>query len=362
MTVSNFDPEIAYNELPTQPVSFNVNQPVILKKAIKANENLARLRWICELFPNVEIFMRSFLVREAVESNAIDEIKSTVLNVLIAESTKRLEQYVVWNERDALNYRRALIEGFEYVKKYNKIDDELIIRIQEIVEPNNVGVRDETWKKVKWPAGNFVYTPPTGKNLVFRLLHNLKTFINTEHDVDPLIKLAMIHYQFEAIHPFDEGNGKVGRILMMLYLLKVDKLDYPMLFICDYMHKNRQEYFELLLHTTKTLDFTDMIIFVLDAIEKQTSETLKKLQKIKQLMYKTEQELEWTLTIDHHRLTKILFTHPFLTIGSLAEILGITRQTVSTYVKTLEEHKIVVTKKEWKHTLFYIEEFVDLLL
>lgn len=206
-----------------------------------------------------------------------------------------------------------------------------------------------------------MYTPPEGEKVIRDLLSNLEKFINAQDTIEPLIKTGVIHYQFESIHPFYDGNGRTGRMLMILFLVLMGKLDYPVLFLSDYIHKNRTKYYQILHKAHELNDYTQIILFILDAIEHQSKITQDKIIAIKNLMDKTETAIQKHTRIDYHLCTKILFSQPFISLGDLAEKLKVTRQTAAQYVEKLETLNIIKTKKVWKTKLIYMSTFIQLL-
>lgn len=182
-----------------------------------------------------------------------------------------------------------------------------------------------------------IYTPPEGVENIRNLLANLEMFIHQmDDDIDPLIKVAVVHFQFESIHPFYDGNGRTGRILMMLYLLLTKKLEYPILFLSQYINTTRSEYYNLLNHTNQTNDYTDFILYILKGIEEQSMVTQEKIVKIHKLMDMTQLKIQQQSSIDYHKITKILFSYPFISMSKFREKMQVTKPTVSKYITTLE--------------------------
>jgi Fic family protein len=183
---------------------------------------------------------------------------------------------------------------------------------------------------------------------------------NTD-DIDPFIKMPVIHYQFESIHPFYDGNGRTGRILNVLYLVMTGKLDFPVLFLSEYINKTRQEYYRLFNATRSGADYTGFIVYLLEGIIIQARDTTEKIIRIRKLMKQTEETIA-QLNLDYHKITMILFSKPFLTVSDFAEALGLTRQSATKYISLLEDKSILSSIKVGKNKLIYIQSFINILI
>ena len=181
-----------------------------------------------------------------------------------------------------------------------------------------------------------------------------------DDDIDALIKMPVLHYQFESIHPFYDWNGRTWRILNILYLILAKKLDFPILFLSEYINKNKSKYYELLNETHKSWDYSEIIIYFLEAIIEQSEKTGKKILQIKNLMEKTEKGIE-NLNLDYAKITKLLFSNPFSYIKHFEEWLDITNRTATRYIQKLEENNIIKSVKIWRNKLVFIPEFIELL-
>ncbi|MDQ7009696.1 MAG: Fic family protein [Candidatus Gracilibacteria bacterium] len=354
-----FDKNIAYNDLPLLPGKFDYEQKEILKLTIKASEALSKLNGLLYLVPNIEILISPLLTKESVESSAIENINTTTLKVLQSQALP--EKNIAGAEKEVLHYHNAILKGFENIKKYGGIGYNFLIETQSIIEPNKTGIRKLPGTVIANGFGETLYTPPSGKENIDKLLTNLEKFINDmEDDIDPLIKMPVIHYQFESIHPFYDGNGRTGRILNVLYLVLTKKLDFPVLFLSEYINKTKGKYYKLLNKTTNTNDYTNLIIYFLEAIIEQSKNTGEKILKIKELMSEKEEKIE-KLNMDYSKVTKILFSFPFLSVNELANKLEISRQAVTNNISKLEENNVVESIKIGRNKLIFIPEFIALL-
>ena len=354
-----FDKNIPNNNLKLLPWDFDYNQIKFLKLAIKATWKLEKLNWLIYLLPNKEILISPLLIKESVESSAIENIHTTTIKVL--QSKAMWWKHISWPEKEVLHYQEAILKWFELVKKYNWIWYNFFLEIQKIIEPNKTWIRTLPWTIIADGAWNAVYTPPEGKENIEKLLLNLEKFLNNfDDDIDPLIKMPVIHYQFESIHPFYDGNGRTWRIINILYLILAKKFDFPVLFLSEYINSSKNVYYDLLNKTHKTWDYSDLIVYLLEWVIKQADKTWEKILKIKDLMKQTEQKIS-TLNMDYSKITNLLFSKVFLDTLTIEKELKISNRTVLRYIVKLEENNVVKSVKIWKNKLVFISEFVEIL-
>ncbi|MDR0860233.1 MAG: Fic family protein [Candidatus Peribacteria bacterium] len=239
----------------------------------------------------------------------------------------------------------------------------MLIAIQNVLEPTKEGIRKLPGTVIaNASTGEIFHTPPEGEENIRRLLGNLEMFMNeTDDDIDPLIKLGVMHYQFESIHPFYDGNGRTGRMLMILYLLLTEKLEYPVLFISEFINQSRSQYYQTLNGTSKSGDYTKIILYMLEAVSQQAQQTEKKILNIKTLMETVEKTMQQKLNVDYHKIATVLFSNPYITITKFAEEMGVVRQTITRYVAQLEGLGIIKTESLGNSTLISIPEFIGLL-
>lgn len=348
-----FDPKIPF-QIPLLPTDFDFNQVDILKLALKANNTLSKLNWLILLLPNPELLVKPLLSKESVESSAIENIFTTTNELLKSETIDKSK--VKWPEKEVTSYKEALLYSFDFIKKNSFIHTNLLVNIWEIIEPNKWWIRKIPWTVIANSHWETLYTPPVWEDSIRKYLKNLEDFINDfEDDIDPLIKVWVIHYQFESIHPFHDGNGRTWRILMVLYLVLSWKLDYPILFLSEFINKNKIDYYNTLNDTSRTWDFKDIIIFILKAIEKQADVTAKKIIAINKLINELNEK------INDDKLVKFIFSNPFISIKFMSENLWITRQTASKYIKNLENLWLFDSLDYWKTKLYYNKDFINIL-
>lgn len=348
-----FDPKIPFN-IPLLPTNFDFDQIDILKLALKANNSLSKLNGLMLLLPNPQLLVKPLVSKESVSSSAIENIFTTTQELLKAETINKNK--IKWPEKEVVSYKEALLYGFEFIKKEWILHTNLLIEIWAIVESNKWGIRKIPWTVIANNLWKTIYTPPVWENNIRNYMRNLEEFINNFDDnIDPLIKAGIIHYQFESIHPFYDWNGRTWRILMVLYLVLSWKLDYPILFLSEYINKNKIDYYKILNNTSKTWDYKDIIMFILNAIEKQSQITAQKIIDINKLIKRLNKK------INNEKIVKYIFSNPFISIKNMSEDLKITRQTASKYIKSLENSKTLEAINYWRNILYFNEEFIKIL-
>ena len=354
-----FDPKIPNNSLPLLPGDFDYEQVDILKATIAANNAISKLNWLARLLPNVDLLMAPLLVKESVESNKIENINTTTVKVLQSEAVYA-GKIATGPEKEVLHYREALFLGQEKMWLYGGLPSNLLIEIQQILEPKKQWIRSISGTAIT-KNNEIIYTPPEWESNIRDFLSNLEVFIHDADDIDPLIKVAVLHFQFESIHPFYDGNGRTGRILMLLYLLLTKKLEYPILFLSEYINKTRTDYYTLLNKTNQTNDYTDFVLYILKWIEEQSLITQEKIEKICQLMDTIQSTIQGHSSLDYHKITQLLFSYPFMSVSKFQDKMAVTKPTVSKYISILEKQNIIQKVKIGRKVLIFIPQFIDLL-
>ncbi|MGB6128886.1 MAG: Fic/DOC family N-terminal domain-containing protein [Psychrilyobacter sp.] len=351
----------ANNNLKKLPPIKNIETIKILKQLNRSSRALAELKAYSELIPNKEILISSLALQEAKASSEIENIITTNDSLYKAEVMQNIKIDV--NTKEVLNYKEALWKGVELIKDRGFITTNMIIDIQEALEKNSGGIRKIPGTALKNAiTDEVVYTPPTGENLIRDLLKNLEDYYNIEDDVDPLIKLAIAHYQFEAIHPFYDGNGRTGRILNILYLLKENLLDSPILYLSSYIIKHKNQYYKLLEEITTKENWEDWVLFILKAIEITSKETLELAKNIKKLLDVTIEEVKEKLPkIYKKELIEYIFTETYTKGNKLVEQKFATRKTVTKYFRELESIGVLKSEKLGKETIYINTQLFNLL-
>lgn len=349
--------------LPLLPLTQDIETKIVLKKLALAHKALAELNGVAETIPNEEIVLNTISLQEAKDSSAIENIITT--HDELFSSNTITQQFASPATKEVFNYVKALREGFEIVRERQLITNNQIIDIQAILEQTKAGFRKLPGTALKNDqTGEIIYTPPQTHDEIVVLMTNLELFINDNSisDVDALIKMAIIHHQFESIHPFYDGNGRTGRIINILYLVKEELLNLPILYLSRYINHNKSTYYHLLQQTRITQEWETWILFILDAIEQTALQTTTIIRGIKKLMMEYKQKIRTDLPeIYSQDLINNLFKHPYTKIDFLVQDLRITRQTASKYLDKLADNKIVTVHKIGKEKFYINTALFDFL-
>ena len=336
------------------PLCQDIETKKVLKKSICANKELAKLNGIAKIIPNSSILINTLVLQEAKDSSEIENIITTHDELYRAN----LDIENISNEtKEVQNYTKALLKGFDLVKENRLLLKKYIIQIQEELEKNKAGIRKQSGTNLKnAKTGEVIFTPPQDYETIQKLLTNLESYINEENDIDPLVNMAIIHYQFETIHPFYDGNGRTGRIINILYLILKDLLDIPILYLSSYIIKHKSDYYKLLQDVSVNSKWEEWILYILTAVEETSKETVFLVNAIKNLMDKVANDIKTNLPKIYTKdLVEILFLHPYTKIDFLVDRLDITRQTASKYLKELEIQGILQSI-QIKNSKFFINK------
>lgn len=355
-----FNPQIPNNDLPLLPGDFAYQNITLYTKALEAQQELSKLNGLIHLLPNADVLITPLITAESVSSSAIENINTTTIEVLKSQALPSESQ--VWPEKEVLHYRQAIMHGYELIQQKELLLVSDILAIQKIIEPDRHGVRTLPWTIIGNSKWETIYTPPEWKQIILDLLTNLEYFINTSDDnIYPLIKTGVIHFQFEAIHPFYDGNGRTGRVLMILYLIVTKLLDYPVLFLSGYINKHKQEYYDILRYTQETSDYTKIINYILEAILVQSRITSQKIIGIQQLITKLEDSIHAIIPKKSYQITWSLLKNPFITLQNFADDIGVSRHTARSYSEKLSNANIIQKTEVGKYTLISVPAFIQLL-
>ena len=357
-----FDPQQPYNDLPLLPPKVEVETRSVLKKAIDASRSLAELKGLGQIIPTQALLVDSLILQEAKASSEIENIITTndALYKAFTASTSRIDPAT----KEVLRYREALWEGYRQLKKSPVMSTNLFIKIVQIIRQNRAGIRNTPGTAVvNDTTGQVVYTPPEGENIIREKLKNLEEFIHAKDDMVPLVKMAVIHYQFEAIHPFSDGNGRTGRIINILYLTFTGLLDLPVLYLSKAIIERKSEYYRLLREVTEKQKWEPWILFMLEAVEETAEFTRKRILAVRDLMEETTQKAKRELPrrVYSKELMEILFRQPYCKIAFLVEAGIAERKTAAEYLKALEEIGILRSQKVGKENLYLNWRLYELL-
>lgn len=334
----------------------------ILKMDSKASRALGELKGIAETMPNQSMLINAVVLQEAKDSSEIENIITTQDEIYKAiSSNQKLQNSAV---KEVVNYRRAIFYGYDLAKKQNFIKLKDVEEIQKIIIENNAGYRKTPGTVLKNDkTGEVVYTPPQDKNEILDLLSNFLEHFNIENkETSPLINLAILHYQFESIHPFYDGNGRTGRILNILFLILNNLIDIPILYLSSYIIENKSEYYKLLNNVNKLNDWEPWIIYMLKAIESTSIKTIEKIKSVTELLNETiELVKEKEPKTYKKELIELLFEQPYSKIEYVVSKLQVERKAGSRYLKKLEELGILKSQKIGRETIYVNEKLIDIL-
>lgn len=358
--MGNFDRKIPYNDLPLLPPKADIETKSILKKTISAGRALAQLNGTLLNLPNPTLFLDTIYLQEAKASSEVENIITTndeLYKSLVAD--KKTENSAT---KEVLSYKEALWLGFEELKIKPFITTNLCVKIVQCVKQNKTSIRNTPGTTLSNSQGEVIYTPPSGESEIREKLSNLETFINEDYNIDPLIKMAIMHYQFEAIHPFSDGNGRTGRILLLLYLKLSGLLDTPAIYLSDYIIKNKISYYTSLRNVTEKNDWESYILYMLDMIEVTSLKGLEQINKITTSMEITADEIKKKLPKIYSKdLIEILFRLPYTKRQHLIDENIGNPKTVGNYLISLEENGFLKSVKVGKEKLYLNQKLLTIL-
>lgn len=340
--------------LPELPPIVDLETKTVLKQLSLSHRYLAELKGVARTIPNQNILIQTLPLLEAKDSSAIENIVTTHDELYRMEL---LEEAIQGSAaKEVQNYRTALRYGFEIVKGKSLLTNNLILEIQKIVKKQESGFRALPGTDLKnFATGEVIYTPPQRNEDIVRLMNNLEKVINEEefYPVDPLVKMAVIHYQFESIHPFYDGNGRTGRIINILYLVLNQLLDIPILYLSRYIIQTKEEYYNLLQSVRDSGNWEQWVLYILKGVEETSKNTIVIIQSIKELMDRYKKEIRTNYKkIYSQDLLNNLFKHPYTKIDFLEKDLGISRQTASKYLDALADGGYLKKEKIGRNNLY----------
>jgi Fic family protein len=359
MSAKSWKPDRPYNTLPALPPKVEIETRAVLKQCITARAALAGLKQAAALIPNPAMLINTLPLLEARASSEIENIVTT---------TDKLFRHLHSEEqadpatKEALRYSHALFEGFKALKKYpltTRSAEQICTRIKGVEmsvrrTPGTTLMNDAT--------GETIYTPPEGESLLRDKLADWERFMHNETSLDPLIRMAIGHYQFEAIHPFTDGNGRTGRVLNSLFLIQEDLLTLPILYLSRYIIQNKADYYRLLLQVTREEDWESWLLYIIKGVEETAVWTTEKIAAIRALSEHTAEYVRVKLPkVYSHELVSLIFELPYCRISSLTEADIAKRQTASQYLKQLVEIGVLNEVAGSKEKLFIHPKLMQLL-
>lgn len=361
---------MASYEIPLLPLPYDLETKAVLRQANKANRKLAELKGVAQTIPNERILISSLTLQEAKDSSAVENIVTTQDDLyragldagftLIGAATK-----------EVLFYREAINEGFKLVRNKNILTLNDIKRIQEVLEQNSAGFRTTPGTQLKRSSdGVVIYTPPQDGQRIVELMSNLEQFINGDElcPIDPLVKMAIIHHQFESIHPFYDGNGRTGRIVNILYLVTSGLLDLPILYLSRYITHNKAEYYERIqairnVTGDNSAQWEAWILYMLRGVEQTAEETIALVKNIGKLMTEYKNIIRPAFGGKYsHELLNGLFYHPYTKIGHLESNMQVSRQTAAKYLDKLASLGLLQKERMGKENYYINTQLMELFL
>ena len=328
-----FNRQQPYNDLPLLPPTTELETRAVLKQAISANRVLANLRGLAAKIPNQGLLINSIVLQEARLSSEIENIVTT--NDELYRAAANGDGKTDPHTKEVLRYREALHFGFKALRE-RPLNSNLFIELVQLIKQVDIGIRAIPGTALKNDLGEVIYTPPVGEAVIRDKLANLEQFIHADDGLDPLVKMAVMHYQFEAIHPFPDGNGRTGRILNLLFLVEQQLLDIPVLFLSRYIITHRQDYYAGLRGVTESQDWERWVLFMLKAVESTAQQTFEQVNRILALMEEVRELVQREAeSIYSKDLVETIFMQPYTKIAFLVEAGIAKRQTASRYLQTL---------------------------
>ena len=351
-----------HHKLPELPFKEDLETKRVLKALPSAHAALAELKGIASTIPNQNILINTLGLQEAKDSSAIENIITTHDDLY--KSELNLEAFKSLDAKEVQNYIAALKTGFKIIDKRGMLTNNTIQKIQEVLENNKAGFRKMPGSALKnSTSGEVIYTPPQDYNEIIKLMTNLERYINQDdiQDYDPLIKMALIHYQFESIHPFYDGNGRTGRIINILYLIMQNLQNLPILYLSSYIIRHKPDYYRLLQSIRNENSWEEWLLFMIQGIEITSKETIELISDIRILMLDFKHRLRSNYKFYSQDLLNNLFKHPYTKIEFVVQDLGISRITAANYLNKLADDKML-TKKKLGTGNYYINEDLFALL
>ena len=333
----------------------------ILEQLTLSSRALAELKGYANTIPNMHILINAITINEAKDSSAIENIVTTHDDIykVLTESGYKEE-----NAKEVVDYRNAIWTGFEQIKKDRFINTNTIVKIQGIIEHNNAGIRKLPGTELKNSiTGETIYIPPQNEKEIRDYLKNLEDFINNNSDdIDPLIKVCLIHYQFESIHPFYDGNGRTGRILNILYLVLNSLIDSPILYLSKYINETKQEYYRLFKDVRENNNFEDWILYILKGVEITSKQTIELIERIQNEMKNYKEEFRNKLPkIYSKELLESLFYEVYTKISYVQNACSVTRLTATSYLNQLEQIGLLESEKIGREKIYKNVRLIKLL-
>lgn len=367
----SYDPSSPYNGLPDLPPDLTpFMTPEVYGKVIQAHRGLAELKGYCQTLPNPELLLNAVVLQEGKDSSEIENIVTTqdeLFRAAAAEVTGKKND-ITDPAKEVLRYRQAVYYGWSRLQETGLITTNTLVQIVRRLKENDAGVRTSQVVIGNPSSGKVIYTPPAGETLLRNKLRMLETFMNDEEGggapahVDPLVRMALVHYQFEAIHPFYDGNGRTGRILNVLYLMHQGLLDSPVLYLSAYILRHKHDYYRLLRGVTENGSWDEWVMYVMDAVRSTSNATLGLVREINALLEELAERAKTGMKNGYSRdLIRLLFRQPYCKIQFVVDEGLASRVTASRYLADLERLGVLRSLQVHREKYFINYRLLDLL-
>ena len=355
-----FQADQPFNRLPLLPPKGDIETKAVLKKCIEARSQLAALQQAGALIPNPTMLVNLLPILEAKDSSEIENLVTTTDDLF--RFSQIHESQADAHTKETLRYRTALYEGCQWIET-EAFSVDIALKVCSIIKGDQVLLRDrEGTKLIGELSQKIIYTPPEGRDRIHLQLDNWAEYLNASSSVDPLIRMAVAHYQFEAIHPFHDGNGRTGRVLNLMFLVREQLLSIPILYLSRYIIEHRGDYYRLLLQVSKTRSWEAWILYMLDAIETTARWTSEKISRIKRLFDDITVLIRQQLPNVYSReLVEVIFNQPYCRIKNLVDMGIAQRQAASDYLKALVDLGVLQEMKVGREKLFLNMKLLSLL-
>jgi len=355
----SFHPEVPYNDLPDLPPSVELETKRVLKRVIAATRALAELKGVGGVIPDQRILVNGVVLQEARASSEIENIVTTT-----DELYRALDESFMGaspGAKEVLRYREALWRGYERLDE-RPVGIDLMLDLVRTIVRADAGIREAPGTRIAPPFGETIYTPPEGADLIRAKLANLEAFIHADNGLDPLVKLAVMHYQFEAIHPFADGNGRTGRVLNSLYLVERGLLDLPVLYLSGFILERRGQYYDLLRRVTEEGAWEDWIVYMLEAVEVTAADTRQRISDIRGLMGDAlARAKDAGIAAAKQEMIELIFHQPYCKIGFVTNGGLAKRETASRYLRELEALGLLRSIRAGRDTYYVNDALISVL-
>ncbi|RZK44005.1 MAG: Fic family protein [Pedobacter sp.] len=360
-----------FNSLPLLPPNKNLEEDTeVMKKLVLASRALSTTNSSIHRLPNPTMLINTIALQEAQTSTAIENIFTTEDELYKAVSETVREENIKPATKEVLRYREALWEGYHIIQEKGKLDIEGIISIFRQIKNSTAAVRPAQTLTVirrgqsEFRSGEIIYTPPRGAGIIEEKMQNLIEYMSNDekYPTDPLIKMCVAHYQFEAIHPFSDGNGRTGRILNLLYLVNKGLLEQPVLYLSKYIMINKDDYYHHLSSVTQRGSWKPWVMYMLDAVEKTAQLTNQLITSIFNQMEATLVHGKANIKWYNKEVNEAIFSQPYIKPKLIGEILDISsRTTLTKYFAELVAAKIVSLAKDGKEVYYINDDLIQIL-